>query len=181
MKALSLIVLLSIPAASLAAGGDAALSGAYAGIRAALPVVSLRAVNACFEREDGADADRLGLPKRFCLDRVGTREPANAVTPFEEEGSGLIEGAPASGRKHISGGARRADGGWDLVVDLFSGPEAPQACGRLNHAFAAAYFPVDAVGRPLDGPVEVRGFLVDHSWPCAKTAAAVALPYRRLP
>lgn len=181
MKALALTVLLSVPCAAYAGAGEASLSGAFAEARGTLPVVSLRDVNSCFAREDDADADRLGLPKSFCLSRVGTKEPADAVTPFEREGAGLIEGVPAAGLKHISGGVRRADGGWDLIVDLFQAPAGAQACGRLDGAFAAVYFAVDAVGRPLDGPVEVRGFMLDQSWPCAKRAAAVDFLYRRLP
>src|SRR5437016_11311784 len=115
MRSLTLAALLSVPCASFAAGADApALTGAFAAARGDMPVVSLRDVNACFAREDNADADRLGLPKSFCLSRVGTKEPAGAVTPFEREGEGIVEGIPDAGLKHISGGARRADGGWDL-------------------------------------------------------------------
>lgn len=182
MKVFTLIALLSIPGASLAAdSAELSLPGAFAAARGSMPVVSLRDVNACYAREDNADADRLGLPKSFCLGRVGTKEPSDAVTPFEGEGEGLIEGSPAAGLKHISGGSRRAGGGWDLVVDLFRASGSAPACGRLNAAFAAVYFAVDPVGRPLDGPVEIRGFMLDQSWPCANTAAAAEVHYRRLP
>ena len=175
----ALLAVLSVPAL---AGSDApALSAALAEARGKLPVVSLRAVGACWERDASAEADRLGLPARFCLDQVGTSEPADAVTPFELDGHGVVKGTPASGLKHISGGQRRQDGGWDLVVDLFDAPRAKERCGRLDHAFAAVYFTVDAVGRPLDGPVEVRGFLLDQSYPCARPAAGVEFLYRRAP
>jgi hypothetical protein len=182
MKMIALIALLSLPGSSFAAGeAETSLSGAFGSAQATLPVVSMRDVNACFAREDGADADRLGLPKKFCLSRVGTKEPADAVTPFENEGEGLVEGSPAAGLKHISGGSRRADGGWDIVMDLFHAPAAAPSCGRLNDAFAAVYFSVDAVGRPIGGAVEVRGFLLDESFPCAKPADSPEILYRRLP
>jgi hypothetical protein len=146
------------------------------------PVVSLRDVGACFERDADAVADVLGLPSRFCLTRVGTSEPVDAVTPFEQEGYGVVVGVPAAGaRKHISGGSRRADGGWDLVVDLFQAPGRKSRCGSLDRAFAAVYFPVDAVGRPLPGPVEVRGFMMDGSSMCRTPARSVQLDYRLVP
>lgn len=146
------------------------------------PVVSMRDVGACFERDADAIADALGLPARFCLTRVGTSEPDDAVTPFDREGFGVVVGVPAAGaRKHISGGSRRSDGGWDIVVDLFQAPGREPKCGRLDRAFAAVYFPVDAVGRPLPGPVEVRGFMMDGSSRCREQARSVQLDYRRVP
>lgn len=170
--------LLAVPAASQ----TAALSSAYASISEAKPVVSMRDVDACFERGADAVADALGLPARFCVKRVGTSEPADALTPFNQNGFGVVEGAPAAGaRKHISGGARRSDGGWDIVVDLFSAPGREPRCGSLNRAFAAIYFPVDAVGRPLPGAVEVRGFMMDASPRCPGYARAVQLDYRLVP
>ena len=146
------------------------------------PVVSLRDVGACFERDADATADALGLPARFCLTQVGTSEPVDAVTPFDRGGFGVVVGVPAAGaRKHIGGGSRRADGGWDIVVDLFQAPGREPACGSLGRAFAAVYFPVDAVGRPIPGPVEVRGFMMDASPRCPGYARSVQLDYRRVP
>ena len=142
----------------------------------------MRDVDACFERDVDARADALLLPLRFCVKRVGTTQPEDAMTPFNQNGYGIVEGAPAAGaRKHISGGARRADGGWDLVVDLYRGRDGEVSCGRLSRAFAAIYFPVDAVGRPIDGPVEVRGFMMDGAPRCRKPMAGVQLDYRRVP
>lgn len=175
----ALLAVLAVPA--LAASDAPGLSAALTEARGKLPVVATRAVGGCWERDADVDADRLGLPARFCLEAVGTSEPSDAVTPFEIDGYGVVKGTPASGLKHISGGARRKDGGWDIVVDLYEGTPAKRACGRLGHAFAAVYFPVDAVGRPLDGPVEVRGFMLDQSYPCAKPAAGVEFLYRRVP
>lgn len=170
--------LISVPAAAQAP----ALSSAYAQISEPRPVTSMRDVDACFERGADAIADVLGLPARFCLKRVGTVQPADAVTPFNQEGFGVVEGFPAAGaRKHISGGARRSDGGWDIVVDLFSAPGRKSHCGSLDRAFAAVYFPVDAVGRPLPGPVEVRGFMMDSSPRCPGYARSVQLDYRLVP
>jgi hypothetical protein len=158
------------------------LAAAFSEVMEPRQVVSLRDVDACFERGADAVADLLGLPARFCVKRVGTTLPENALTPFEWNGYGIVEGAPAAGaRKHISGGARRSDGGWDIVVDLFAAPGRKPRCGSLDHAFAAIYFSVDAVGRPLPGPVEVRGFMTDSSPRCPGYARAVQLDYRRVP
>jgi len=176
--AVSAVCLISVTAAAQAP----ALSSAYAQISEPRTVTSMREVGACFERAADATADVLGLPARFCVTRVGTVEPADAITPFNQDGFGVVEGYPAAGaRKHISGGARRADGGWDIVVDLFAAPGRKPHCGSLNHAFAAVYFPVDAVGRPIPGPVEVRGFMMDASPRCPGYARAVQLDYRRVP
>lgn len=176
--ALSVACLISVPAAAQVA----ALSSAYAQITEPRTMTSMRDVNACFERAADAIADVLGLPARFCVTRVGTVEPADAVTPFNQNGFGVVEGVPAAGaRKHISGGARRADGGWDIVVDLFSAPGRKPRCGSLDRAFAAIYFPVDAVGRPIPGPVEVRGFMMDASPRCPGYARSVQLDYRLVP
>ncbi|MCX5789330.1 MAG: hypothetical protein NTX64_12605 [Elusimicrobia bacterium] len=179
---LPLAALLLVPVSS-SAGEPAwpSMAAAYSAARQALPQTALRDVNACFERAADPRADALKLPKRFCLRRVGTRLPAGAMTPFDDRGAALIEGTPSWGAKHISGGSRRQDGGWDLVADLFQAPERRFVCGRLNMAFAAAYFPVDAAGRPIDGPVEVRGFLMDGSPLCEHEAKSVDFEYRRLP
>lgn len=179
----TLLALCAAGLLSARAAADApSLPGAYAELSSARPVVSMRAVDACFEREADATADVLGLPRRFCLKRVGTVEPEGAVTPFERDGFGIVEGEPAAGaRKHISGGSRRSDGGWDLVVDLFSAPGRKDRCGSLSRAFAAVYFPVDAVGRPLPGPVEVRGFMMDGAPLCRASAKSVQLDYRAVP
>jgi hypothetical protein len=172
-----------IPAVSASAATPAPeLSAAYSQAQEALPRVSLRDVDACFERPADARADALGLPLRFCIKRVGTLEPASAVTPFDNDGSGIVEGTPVAGTlKHISGGVRRADGGWDINVDLFGAPARKAVCGRLNTAFAAIYFSVDAVGRPIPGPVTVRGFMMDGAPLCRDRAASVDLDYRPSP
>jgi hypothetical protein len=186
MRTLWLGAMLLVPSFCRAAANAAPdLSASFAAVQEALPRVSMRYVRACFEREDDARADALGLPKRFCLDRVGTRLPAGDTTPFDDRGSALVEGSPASGAKHISGGVRRADGGWDINADLFSAPEhpagRPTACGQLNMAFAAVYFSVDFGGRTIDGPVAVRGFLMDGATLCPDSAKSVSFEYRRLP
>lgn len=168
--------------AAPAAAQVAALSEAYSRVSDPRSVVSMRDVNACFERDADSRADSLGLPARFCIKRLGTSQPADAVTPFNQNGFGVVEGEPAAGaRKHISGGSRRADGGWNIVVSLFSGPEREPKCGTLNRTFAAVYFPVDAVGRPVPGPVEVRGFMTDAAPLCRDYARAVQLDYRLVP
>lgn len=178
LLALSAACLLAVPAAAEAP----AISAAFAQISEPRPVVSMRDVDACFERPADERADALLLPLRFCVKRVGTTQPEDAITPFNQNGYGIVEGAPAAGaRKHISGGSRRADGGWDIVVDLYRGRDGESACGRLSRAFAAIYFPVDAVGRPIAGPVEVRGFMMDGSSGCRTPMAGVQLDYRRTP
>ena len=180
----TLPLLLAVPLAFAAAPSFAAgdLASAYAAVRDKAPVVALRDVNACFTRPENERADALGLPKAFCIVRVGTREPSDALTPFEYEGSGLVEGTPVSGLSHhISGGSRRSDGGWDLVVDLFEAKGARPKCGKLSTAFAAIYFSVDAVGKPLAGPVEVRGFMMDLASDCRAQAASVDIDYKPAP
>lgn len=136
----------------------------------------LRDVGACFERRADAQADALGLPRRVCLDRVGTQVPADAPSPFAHDAVGVIEGAPAAGLRHIGGGARTPEG-WDLVVNLLSTRAPRTVCGRLNSASASAYFPVDLEGAPLEGPVTVRGFLMDGSASCPGYARAVHFDY----
>jgi hypothetical protein len=176
--------LLAVTAAVLLASpvGAEPLAAAFSEVMEPRQVVSLRDVGACFERGPDAVADLLGLPARFCVKRVGTTMPEDAITPFEWNGYGIVEGAPAAGaRKHISGGSRRSDGGWDIVVDLFSAPGRKPRCGSLDRAFAAIYFSVDAVGRPLPGPVEVRGFMMDGSSDCREQARSTQIDYRLVP
>ncbi len=176
--ALSVACFIAVPAAAEAP----AISAAFAQVMEPRQVVSMRDVDACFERPVDARADALLLPLRFCIKRVGTTQPEDAVTPFNQNGYGIVEGAPAAGaRKHISGGSRRADGGWDIVVDLYHGLYGEVACGRYSRGFAAIYFPVDAVGRPIAGPVEVRGFMMDGSSRCKHPMASVQLDYRLVP
>jgi hypothetical protein len=178
LLALSAACLIAVPAAAEAP----AISAAFAQIMEPRSVVSMRDVDAYFERPADARADALLLPLRFCVKRVGTTQPEDAITPFNQNGYGIVEGAPAAGaRKHISGGSRRADGGWDLVVDLYRGRDGEVACGRLSRAFAAIYFSVDAAGRPIAGPVEVRGFMMDGSSRCRTPMASVQLDYRLSP
>jgi hypothetical protein len=175
----ALAALLASPA--IAATGPSALDVAFAAARSELPIVSMVDVGACWQRADDAQADRLGLPKKFCLDRVGTSVASFSRTPFGQFSFGLIEGSPAYGLKHVGGAVRRADGGWDINVSLFDGwSKTEPRCGMLNSAFASVYFAVDTEGKPLGGPVEVRGFLMDGAAPCAKAAAAVYFTYGRL-
>lgn len=159
-----------------------AASPAAAGLlSASRPMLTrLRDVKACFERRDDAQADALGLPRRVCLERVGTQVPAEAPGPFADDAAAVIEGIPASGLRHISGGARTPQG-WELAVSLQSSRAGRPVCGRLSSAHLAAYFPVDLEGAPLEGPVAVRGFLMDGSSSCSVSARSVDFDYLRVP
>ena len=177
LLALSAACFLAVPAAAEAP----AISAAFAQIMEPRQVVSMRDVDACFERDVDARADALLLPLRFCVKRVGTTQPEDAMTPFNQNGYGIVEGAPAAGaRKHISGGARRADGGWDLVVDLYRGRDGEVSCGRLSRAFAA----ITSRGRrrPADRRAR-RGAGLHDGWRATVPQAdgGVQLDYRRVP
>ena len=179
MITMFLAALLAVPASS-AGFAESTLSGAFADAMARVPRVSLRAVDACFERVDDARADALKLPKRFCLKQVGTSVPETDRSPFSYEGHGLVDEGQGPRPVHVSGGLRTARG-WNINVDIFKYDSPKPACGRLNYSFAAAYFDVDLEGVPLDGPVEVRGFMMDGSGLCRTEAKAVDFLYRRLP
>lgn len=176
MIAALLAALLAVPAAA----AETALSSAYAEALSRVPRVSLRAVDACFERADDANADALKLPKRFCLKKVGTSVPETDRSPFSYEGHGLVDEGQGPRPVHVSGGLRTTRG-WTINVDIFKYDSPKPVCGRLNYSFAAAYFDVDLEGVPLDGPVEVRGFMMDGSGLCRTEAKAVDFLYRRIP
>jgi len=176
MIAALLAALLAVPAAA----AETALSSAFAEALSRVPRVSLRVVDACFERADDARADSLNLPKRFCLKRVGTTVPETDRSPFASEAKGLVDEGQGPRPVHISGGARTTRG-WTINVDIFKYDSPKPVCGRLNYSFAAAYYDVDLEGVPLDGPVSVRGFLMDGSSLCRTEAKAVDFLYRRLP
>ena len=134
-------------------------------------------VNACWTRSAQAEADALGLPRRFCIRRAGVSVPRPYDLPFVAGSALIVEGAPASDRFHISGGARQKDG-WNIVGDLFS-RQKPMVCGELNMTFAAVYVDIDAKGDILGNTPEVRGFLMDGSSLCRQPAQSVEILYSR--
>lgn len=163
-----------LPAAAAAARG---LARKAAGRLAAR--TSAVKVDACYERPDSAEADRIGLPKRLCLGTLSLTVPELSRTPFSNESYMSATGTPAAGRMHIAGGAREADG-WDLVGSWLSvrAPGEPE-CGRLNSAHASVYAKSTLDGRLKDGPVLVRAFLMDGSSLCPGYARAVHFDYAR--
>ena len=110
---------------------------------------------------------------------MGTSVPPDAGI-FDGEATGLVDEGQGVRPGHISGGSfdGRTRG---IIVELFTVDAPAPVCGKLNHAFAAVYFDVDAQGAPVDGPVEVRGFLIDGSSLCRTEAESVEFLYRRVP
>ncbi len=155
------------------------LSEGFSSAQGMVPRVSLRAVDACFERDADPRADALMLPKRFCLKTVGTSVTDRDRSPFAHDANGLVDEGQGLRPVHVSGGMRTTRG-WTINVDLFKYDSPTPACGRLNYSFAAAYFDVDLEGKPLDGPVEVRGFMIDASGQCLGKAKSIKHLYRRL-
>jgi hypothetical protein len=147
-------------------------------VRASLPPrETFTQVDACWSRPAQAEADALGLPRRFCISRVGVSVPRPYDLPFVDGSVMVVEGEPVSGRLHISGGARQKDG-WNIVGDLFTA-EKPMVCGELNMAFAAVYVDINAKGEILSTTPEVRGFLMDGSSLCRQPAKSVEILYTR--
>ncbi|TBR25885.1 hypothetical protein EPO15_01385 [bacterium] len=165
----------SLPAALGAASGLAKETSA----RLASKTNTL-AVNACYERVDNAEADRLGLPKRLCLETLSITMPERDPYPLSYDAYLSATGTPAAPRMHISGAAREADG-WELVgswLSLWSAKEP--VCGRLNSAHASVYVKSSLDGTLKDAPVTVRAFLMDGSALCRTSAPAVHFDYTRL-
>ena len=159
---------------------DESLSKAFADARGRVPRISQRSVNACYERSEDARADALGLPKSFCLKSVGTYVPSDPGSTLLYGGSGFVDEGSGSRLAHVSGSTRHG-GVWGLTVDLFSNHAKDFVCGRLNRAFAAVYFDVDANDVPTDGPVAIYGFLDDATSLCRTPAKAVEFLYSRVP
>ncbi|TPW19390.1 MAG: hypothetical protein FD126_2732, partial [Elusimicrobia bacterium] len=136
-------------------------------------------VDACYERPDHAEADRLGLPKRLCLETVSLTTPDLARHPFYDDSFMSVTGSPAAPRMHIAGGARE-EGGWEVVGSWFSTrTEQDPVCGRLNSAHASVYVKSTPEGALKDAPVVVRAFLMDGSSLCPNYARAVHFDYTR--
>lgn len=133
-------------------------------------------VNACWSRPADPLADALGLPPRFCFQRLGIEIPKPYRLPFVDGSAMLVEGTPVAGRRHVSGGAREL-WGWTIVGDLGSFRLPEEACGRLNAAVAAVYLASDAEGNVLDRPVKVYAVLYDGSSLCRTPAPSVEVPY----
>lgn len=133
--------------------------------------------NSCWARPAQADADALGLPRRFCIRRAGVAVTIPYDLPFVDGSALIVEGEPVSGRFHISGGARGKDG-WNIVGDLFH-KEKPSVCGELNVTFAAVYVDIDLKGNILSAMPQVRGFLMDGSSLCRQPAKSVEILYAK--
>ncbi|MBI5241004.1 MAG: hypothetical protein HY926_11070 [Elusimicrobia bacterium] len=141
------------------------------------PRESFARFDACWSRPPHAEADALGLPRRFCLGRVGVSVPQPYDLPFVDGSAIIVEGEPAAGRFHIGGGARYADH-WNIVGDLFTRRGEP-SCGKLTTTFAAVYVDIDLKGDILPATPEVRGFLMDGSSLCRQPAKSVEILYAK--
>ena len=162
-------------AAAAAVQARAESKAPAAALTAPAPRETYAEVNACWTRPPQAEADALGLPLRICIKRAGVAVESGWDLPFSDKGSLIVEGEPSSGRFHVSGGAREADG-WNIVAEIWS-HEKPAACGELNLAFAAVYVDIDAEGRIRPARPVVRGFLMDGSSLCARPAKSVEILY----
>lgn len=182
MKNLLLSLCLALPASAADLPGAV---GAARGLaqntadRLATRTSTLR-VDACYERIANAEADRLGLPRRLCLETLSVTVPADNPFLFSYESFMSATGTPAAARMHISGGARESDG-WEAVGSWLSvrSSGAP-ACGRLHSAHASVYAQATAEGALKDAPVKVRAFLMDGGARCRNPAPAVHFDYTRL-
>lgn len=184
MKNLLLSLCLALPASAAVtdlpgAGGTARGLARDAADRLATRTSTLR-VDACYERAANAEADRLGLPKRLCLETLSVTVPASNPFLFSSESFISATGTPAAARMHIAGGAREADG-WEVVGSWLSvrSSEEP-ACGRLHSAHASVYAQATTEGALKDAPVKVRAFLMDGGSLCRNPAPAVHIDYIRL-
>lgn len=137
-------------------------------------------VNACWTREPRAEADALGLPSRVCLRRFGVAVPVGYELPFHDGSALLVEGEPASGAFHVSGGARRSDG-WDIVGSILERRAKERRCGSINAGFVTVEAPIDARGNAQAGPLRVYGHLMDSSARCREPAKGSYFEYRREP
>lgn len=193
MKLLALFSVLFLPSCAAAqailADGAADAAKLLREARRATPVVSSFGelpshdswlkVDACWERSSDADADALGLPKRFCLRRLGHRTAADSH-PLGWRSSALIESDFAEGSLHVSGALRENDG-WAPVANLWDdGRTGAGTCGALSRAFAAVYYRIDLEGNMKPGPLEVRGFLMDSGALCAKPAQTREFLYQEI-
>ncbi|HBL16369.1 MAG: hypothetical protein A2X36_04575 [Elusimicrobia bacterium GWA2_69_24] len=166
----------SAAAVSLSMAGAVRDSGVQAWARAGEPRASFVAVNACWSRAADPRADALGMPLRFCFQRLGIEIPQPYHLPFVDGSAMLVEGTPVAGRRHISGGAREA-WGWTIIGDLGSFRLPEEKCGQLNSAVAAVYLAMDAEGKVLDRPVKVYAALYDGSPLCRTPAPSVEVSY----
>lgn len=183
MKNILLSLCLAAPVSAAVTDLPGAAAAARGLARAASDALATRTssvrVDACYERTESAEADRLGLPKRLCLGTLSLTVPKYDTTPFGYESYMSATGTPAAPRMHIGGGAREADG-WELVGSWASYRSAEEpVCGRLNSAHASVYAKSTLDGTLKDAPVLVRAFLMDGSALCPGYARAVHFDYAR--
>jgi len=136
-------------------------------------------VNACWERSADADADALGLPKRF-LPAPPRAPHGGRFHPLGWRSSALVESDLANGSIHVSGALREEV--W-LVAGgrpLERRPDRIRACGALSRAFAAVYYRIDLEGNMQPGPLKVRGFLMDSGALCEKPAKSREFLYQEI-
>ncbi|MBI5597877.1 MAG: hypothetical protein HY928_17465 [Elusimicrobia bacterium] len=183
MKALIIILLTAWPAQAGAPSLGTAAVAAKGMVREAVGRLATKSssvrVDACYERTENAEADRLGLPKRLCLGTLSLVMREQDSSPFSYDAYMSATGDPAAPRMHIAGGAREA-GGWELVGSWLSVRSTEQVCGKLNSAHASVYVKSTLEGVLVDGPVLVRAFLMDGISLCPGYARAVHFDYRRL-
>lgn len=142
--------------------------------------VSAMDVAGCWEREADADADALGLPPRVCLRRVGVEIPVPHELPFVQGSSMLLDSDLASGKFHVSGGARRSDG-WDIVGSFLEVSDPKRGCGVLDTAFITADIAIDLKGNLQPRRPRLFGHLMDSDSLCRAQAKGRYFEYRQAP
>lgn len=183
------MLLLAVPCAAFAAMSDlpSSLTQLRASVAASRQVwdeqhppmrVSAMDVAGCWEREADADADALGLPQRVCLRRVGVEIPVPHELPFVQGSSMLLDSDLASGKFHVSGGARRADG-WDIVGSFLEVSDSKRGCGVLDKAFITADIAIDLKGNLQPRRPRFFGHLMDSDSLCRAQAKGRYFEYRQ--
>ena len=176
LRAVIVVATLSLilPAWSAAAAPADALGDAWADARAVLAEAAqgpILRVDACFSRGENADADRVRLPKRFCIDSVSLLSGVRRRLQ--------IAGSPVSGRVNVVGGAWNvAAGRWEaLAARLFDSHDRSLPCGRLNAADATIFVDVDEQGSLLPRRPRVTALLYEVAVQCPAKSEPLEIRY----
>lgn len=122
-------------------------------------------VHKCWVREPHEEADKLGLPRRFCIDRLGIELPKWANLPFTWDSAMLVEGDPITDKLHINGGAQYPTK-WKIGGNLFT-KRKKLKCGKLTSAHATVNVEITKKGELLPTEPIIRAFLMGwHSYRC---------------
>ncbi len=107
-------------------------------------------VDRCWSRTEDKEADGAGLPRRFCVKRIGIEVPAYGPDIFDRRASMLYEDAAGLKRIFITGFARKGE---DRTV-------IGSIYGEGGGVFAAIYFDTSLDGKVRPALPEIRGFML---------------------